>query len=180
MSETNTGAEFLQQKYKLNTDPGVVSAAKRHVQKTGEKIPQGDYASRIKNYLDRLHVIIDPPKLDIDPSKKHQGFDRKQRNIEMLKYSLYDQIIIKPEEVPEGYFQSIIQRHEEEGRPIETIPEETKRNLVSSLVKDQKESLDIWIDYLSSPDAKYPDWFKYYALRSVLVMGRYYKEKMAI
>lgn len=49
--------------------------------------------------------------------------------------------------------------------------------MIDTLIKDQRESLDIWIDYLSSPDAKYPDWFKYYTLRSILVMGRYDKGK---
>lgn len=166
MIEPNIGAEFLQRKYKLNTDPGVVATAKK------TEIPEHNYQTRIQSYLDRLSHLINPP-----PLEGHPNFDRKQRNLEMLKHSLYDQIIIKPEEVPEGYFQSIIQRHKEEGRPIETIPDDIKKDLTDTVIKDQRESLDIWIDYLSSPDAKYPDWFKYYALRSVLVMGRYDKGK---
>lgn len=166
MIEPNIGADFLQRKYKLNTDPGVVATAKK------TKIPEYNYQTRIQSYLNRLSHLINTP-----PLEGHPNFDRKQRNLEMLKHSLYDQIIIKPDEVPEGYFQSIIQRHEEEGRPIETIPDDIKKDLTDTVIKDQKESLDIWIDYLSSPDAKYPDWFKYYTLRSVLVMGRYDKGK---
>jgi len=166
MNETNLGAEFLNKKYQLNTDPWVVATAK----KTG--IPKHNYQTRIQNYLDRLSHLVSPP-----PLEGHPNFDRKQRNLEMLKRSLYEQIIIKPKEMPEGYFQSIIQRHEEEGRPIESIPDEIKKDLADTLIKDQIVSLDTWIDYLSSPDAKYPDWFKYYALRSVLVMGRYDKGK---
>lgn len=150
--EQNIGPEFLQRKYKLSDDH--------------------NYSEKIQNYLDQLSRIINPP-----PLESHPNFDRKQRNLNILKRSLYDQVIIKPEEVPENYFQSIIQRHEEEGRPIESIPKEIKQDLINTLIKDQKESLDTWIDYLSSPDAKYPDWFKYYAIRSVLVMGRYDKEK---
>ncbi len=166
MIEPNIGAEFLQRKYKLNTNPRVVATAKKI------KIPEYDYQTRIQNYLDRLSHLINPP-----PLERYPNFDRKQRNLEMLKHSLYDQIIIKPDEIPEGYFQSIIQRHEEEGRPIETIPDDIKKDLTDTVIKDQRESLDIWIDYLSSSDAKYPDWFKYYTLRSVLVMGRYDKGK---
>ncbi len=161
MIEPNPGAEFLQKKYKLNTDPGVVATAKK------TRIPEHDYQSRIQSYLDRLSHLTSP-----QPLEGHPNFDRKQRNLEMLKHSLYNQIIIKPEEVPEGYFQSIIKRHEEEGRPIDLIPDDIKKDLTDSLIKDQKESLDTWTDYLSSPDAKYPDWFKYHALRSILVMGR--------
>ena len=164
MNEPNIGAEFLQKKYKLNTDPGVVATAKK------TKIPEHNYQTRIQNYLDRLSYLVNPP-----PLEGHPDDDRKQRNLDMLKHSLYDQIIIKPAEVPEGYFQSIVQRHEEEGRPIDSIPDDIRKDLTDSLIKDQRESLDTWIDYLSSPDAKYPDWFKYHALRSVLVMGRYDK-----
>lgn len=166
MIEPNIGAEFLQRKYKLNTDPGVIATAEK------TKIPEYNYQTRIQSYLDRLSHLINPP-----PLEGHPNFDRKQRNLEILKHSLYDQTIIKPDDIPEGYFQSIIQRHEEEGRPIEIIPDDIKKDLTDTAIKDQRESLDIWIDYLSSPDAKYPDWFKYYTLRSVLVMGRYDKGK---
>lgn len=153
MGNINPGAEFLQRKYKLNTDPGVVATAKR------ENIPEHNYPVRIQSYLDRLSHGVEVDKHGV------------------LKYKLYDKTIIKPEEVPESYFQSIIQRHQDEGRSIESIPEEIKKDLTDTLIKDQRESLDIWIDYLSSSDAKYPDWFKYYVLRNVLVMGRYDKEK---
>jgi hypothetical protein len=164
MIESNIGAEFLQRKYKLNTDPGVAATAKK------TKIPKHNYQTRIQNYLDRLSHLASPP-----PLEGHPAFDRKQRNLDILKHSLYDQIIIKPDEIPEGYFQSIIERHVEEGRPIDSIPNDIKKDLTDTVIKDQRESLDIWIDYLSSPDAKDPDWFKYYTLRSVLVMGRYDK-----
>lgn len=45
------------------------------------------------------------------------------------------------------------------------------------IYNDQKKSLDMWVDYLASPDAQYPTWFKYYTLRSVLKMGLYDKSK---
>jgi hypothetical protein len=167
MDESDLGTHFLQRKYKLNTDPGVVATARK------TKVPEHQYQRRIQDYLDRLAHLINP-----FPSETHSaGFDRGRRNLNILKKSLYDQVIIKPEEIPEGYWQSIIKRHEEEGRPIDTIPDDVKKDLTDTLIKDQRESLNIWIDYLTSPDAKYPDWFKYYALRSILVMGRYDKGK---
>lgn len=93
MNEPNPGIEFLQKKYKLNTDPGVVATARK------TKVPEHQYQTRIQNYLDRLSRIINPPSLE-----DHPNFDRRHRNIEMLKHSLYDQVIIKPEEIPEGYW----------------------------------------------------------------------------
>lgn len=155
------GPVFLQKKYRLNTDPQVIATERRRIQHGEKAIPEYLYSNRIQNYLDRLVRDI---KMD-----KHG----------ILKHSLYEQIIIKPAEVPESYFQSVIKRHEEEGRPIESLPEETKKDLVQTLINDQRESLDVWVNYFTSPDAQaqYPDWFKYYVLRSVLVMGRYDKTK---
>jgi len=172
MNESVHAPEFLQKKFRMGNAPEVVSSAERKARHSGLAIPDHDYSGRIQTYLDRLMYLINPPKLE-----KHPNFDRGQRNLRMLKSNLYDQIIIKPEEIPASYWQSIVQKHEEEGRPIEAIPVDVKHELSETLIRDQEESLDIWINYLASPDCKWPDWFKYYALRSVLVMGRYDKGK---
>lgn len=169
--ENSPGPDFLREKYKLQSSPEVERAKERKEKQTGKKMPE-DANTRIQNYLDRFQAVLNPPKLE-----GHENFDRSQRNIEMLKSMLYKQFIIKPEEIPEGYFQNIIQRHEEEGHPIEEIPPEIRTEIVETLIKDQENSLDIWVDYLTSADAKYPDWLKYFAFRSLLVMGRYDKEK---
>jgi len=113
MSGPNSGAEFLQQKYHLTKDAGVVVTANK------KGIPEHKYVDRIQAYLDRVACLINPPPLEGHPDS---GGKRAQRNIAMLKGSLYDHIIIKPEEVPPAYFQSIIDRHAEEGRPIPNIP----------------------------------------------------------
>src|SRR3989344_892563 len=52
-----------------------------------------------------------------------------------------------------------------------------KEQLTEVIITDQESSLDKWIDYLSSPDATYPDWLKYYSIRSILNLGEYDKEK---
>lgn len=162
------GLDFLQRKYTLNRDPLVASSANRHNLRIkrdgGEVIAEHDYSGRIQGYFDHLNDLISHP-------------ERGERNLRFLKDRLYTQIIIKPEEIPDSYWQSIIQKHRDEGRPIEKIPERTKQNLSDTLITDQRESLDIWINYLASSDCKWPDWFRYYTLRSVLVMGRYDKGK---
>src|SRR5262245_19794422 len=38
-------------------------------------------------------------------------------------------------------------------------------------VEEQRVSLTEWLGYLNSPDALYPMWFKYYAVRSLRRMG---------
>jgi hypothetical protein len=49
--------------------------------------------------------------------------------------------------------------------------------LAQTVIDDQRKSLDAWIDYLASDDAKYPDELKYWAFRSILKMGRFDKDK---
>ncbi|OGH22292.1 MAG: hypothetical protein A3F31_02655 [Candidatus Levybacteria bacterium RIFCSPHIGHO2_12_FULL_38_12] len=169
----NTGAEFLQQKYQLNTDPGVKASARRFEQRTWEVIPQSSYVLRIQNYLDRLNNIIHPPKL----VGKEDAESRGERNLSMLKHGLHNRFVIKPEEVPEAYFDSIKRKHREEGHGDIEIPDDYRKELTETLIKDQERSLDNWADYLASDDAKYPDWLKYFAFRSVLRMGRYDKQK---
>ena len=90
---------------------------------------------------------------------------------------LPEKYVTKTKDIPESYWVSICRRHREEGHGEIEIPEEQKSELASDIVAEQTASLDSWIDYLSSEDAEYPDWFKYFAIRSVLRLNRYDKEK---
>ncbi len=42
--------------------------------------------------------------------------------------------------------------------------------------QDQEQSLDRWIDYLTSDDASYPMWFKYYLFRNITKLAQFDKE----
>ncbi|MBI4087741.1 MAG: hypothetical protein HY434_02845 [Candidatus Liptonbacteria bacterium] len=168
---------FLREKYGLHKSHEVERAAKRTEKRTGKKLTLDTVEgadARIQNYLDRLKSVIHPARL-----AGHEGFERGERNLETLKRSLYDQFVIKPEDIPEAYFESVKKRHEEEGRPLDEIPGDIRKELAETITTDQKNSLDEWVDYLASDDAKYPDYLKYFAFRSILRMGRYDKKKKA-
>ena len=158
-------ANFLKKKYDLHNAPEVESAAKRTQARTGEKVPQNPEA-QIQNYLDRFKEIVDRK----DP-------DERERGIEALKKVLYDKFVIKLEDIPEGYYETQRRIAREQGHGDIEISQEQKDQLAEVIITDQQTTLDNWIDYLSSPDAVYPDWLKYYAIRSVLSMGDYDKEK---
>ena len=157
--------EFLKKKYDLHNAPEVEAAAERTQARTGEKVPQTPEA-QIQNYLDRFKEIIERK----DPEKRERG-------MEALKRVLYDKFVIKPEEIPESYYDSQKRIAREQGHGDIQITEDQKRQLAETIITDQETSLDLWIDYLSSSDATYPDWLKYYAIRSVIGMGEYDKEK---
>ena len=155
----------MKDKYGLHKTPEVESAAKRTEVRTGEKVPQNP-AERIQNYLNRFKEIVE-----------RKNPERRERGMEALKHVLYDKFVVKPEEIPEGYFENQRRLAREQGHGDIEIPDEAREQLSEVIVADQKSSLDNWIDYLASEDATYPDWLKYYAFRSVLGMGEYDKEK---
>lgn len=157
--------DFLKRKYDLHNAPEVRAAAKRTEKRSGEKVPQNP-ADRIQNYLNRFKEIIERK----EPAKQERG-------IEALKHILHDKFIIKPEEIPESYFDTQRRIAREQGHGDIEVTDEMREQLTEVAITDQKSSLDQWIDYLSSKDATYPDWLKYYAFRSILSMGEYDKEK---
>lgn len=166
---------FLKKKYDLHNAPETESAVKRTEKinslreasdkKFGEKVSNNPEA-QIQNYLDRFTEIIERK----EPAKRERG-------IEALKHILHDKFVIKAEEIPEAYFDVQKRIAREQGHGDVEIDQETRKQLIEVVITDQKGSLDQWIDYLSSNDATYPGWLKYYSFRSILGMGEYDKEK---
>lgn len=198
--ESTPGPEFLKTKYNLHTSSEVERAALRKEQRTGEKVSQNP-KDRIQNYLDRLKGIIDPPEL-----KGHEGFDRKERNLAMLRRALYKKCVIKPENISQGYVKNILLGNyaEQKGYDREKlklpdindyvlkmfkeetqtdfndfqVPQDQREQVVTLAVKDQETSLDRWFDYLTAEEAEnYPDEFRYWAFAEVLKLGAQDKER---
>lgn len=158
---------FLKKKYaNLHTSPEVMKSAERTEYRKGEKVSEKP-EDRIENYLNRFKEILDRQ----DPEKRAMG-------IEAMKRVLHKQLIISPENIPLDYFLDQEQRIAEQqghGRPEPTPDWEEKK--IKEIQDGQRRSLDAWIDYLSSPDALYPDWAKYWAFRSMTEMGGYNKKE---
>lgn len=156
---------FLKKKYDLHKSPEVESAADRTEKSRDEKVPQKPEA-RIQNYLDRFKEIIDRD----DPHKRERG-------VEALKTVLHREHVIQPDDIPQSYWDHQREIAREQGHGDVEITDQMKQQLAEVLIEDQKSSLDNWVDYMASDDAPYPDWLKYYTVRSVLNLGEYDKEK---
>ncbi|MAG12889.1 hypothetical protein CL630_03725 [bacterium] len=157
--------EFLKKKYDLHNKPEVKSATRRAETITGERVPQKP-TEQIQNYLNRFKEIIERE----DPEKRERG-------MRALKKVLYDKFVIKEDEISESYFDAQQRIAREQGHGDVEISGELREQATEVIITDQKSSMDVWTDYLSSKDATYPDWLKYYAFRSMLGMGEYDKEK---
>jgi len=149
----------------LQTSPEVQRAVEREEQKTGEKVPN-DPAERIEAYTDRLENIFLNPDVHT-----------RERNMEMFRDKIYDALIIKRENFPDSYFELQKRIARERGQAVEEIPENVREQMMDVAIEDQRVSLDAWMDYLSSEDAVYPAWFKYFVWRNVTKLSQFDKER---
>src|SRR3989344_3263293 len=150
MEENAEGPKFLKQKYDLHNSPEVDQAARRTHART-ERVVQPDPLARIQNYLGRFTEITDRK----DPNRRAHG-------IEALKRVLHDKYIIKSNDVPEQTFLLEQRVARELGHGDIEITDKFRERKTQEIISNQIQSLDKWIDYLSSDDANYPDWAKYW------------------
>lgn len=103
--------------------------------------------------------------------------NNKYNGTKLLKEMYYKKYIIKEENIPTSYYEHqkeiILQR----GLGHIEIDEKMKKELALNIINNQKKSLDVWLDYFTSSDIIYPEWFKYYAFQGMVRLGSYDKEK---
>lgn len=106
---------------------------------------------RIQAYLDRLQEII---LENGNGEKSHNG--KKAPSLERLLNFIIKKYVVKAERIPKSYEDP------------------------TSVIQAQVNSLRVWVKYLTSQEAYqyYPDWFRYWAFRSVLSMGKYLPNKV--
>ncbi|MEI7740911.1 MAG: hypothetical protein WCJ29_00220 [bacterium] len=164
--------DIISQKYSdLPGSKPVLRAASRTQTETGEAVPK---EKLVGNYFERIDAVLHPK------NKEGKLDERKrERNIELLRTRFHEKYVIKAADIPESYWKHQEEMFRERGemddyeRAPERVKQETKHRLAETVIEDQRQSLDAWIDYLVSGEAAYPDWFKYYVIREVLQTGSY-------
>lgn len=130
--------------------------------------------------------------------RTHMGHEDDPRVIERIKGYYHKGHVIKPENIPQSYWNLQGEIAINEGRKQDLInagvlieenttqnpdgtsairrifafPQDLKEQAVRIVIANQQQSLDKWVDYLTSDDALYPMWAKYWAFRSVVKMGK--------
>ena len=96
----------------------------------------------------------------------------------LLKSFYYDLYVIKPENIPDAYFQNQVRLARERGYGNIELTEEDKRRMTEEVIDDQKKSLDKWIEYfLYDEESKsYEMWEKYWVFQGLQSLGKYDKE----
>lgn len=128
-------------------------------------LPRDSKDEKVHKYLERLEKV------------ENMARESKYNGMKHLKNLYYRKYVIKPENVPESYFELQKKIALERGFGHVDIDDTTREEMVNTIVEEQKKSLDVWLDYLMSEDAMYPEWFKYYAFQGMLKLGSYDKGK---
>ncbi len=138
-----------------------------------------DKPKDLKEKKERLEKYLD--KLDRVQSRAIS----KEEHVDTLKNLYYDKYIIKPENIPDGYFKSLEKRYLDEGHghhnlvnPDNEIDIDLKEQHINVIIREQKDSLDSWLNYFLSKDSDYlPMWAKVWAFQGMLGIGNLNKEK---
>ena len=122
---------------------------------------------KILNYFDRLEKV-------------HQRVSESKReeDLKLLKNFYYNLYVIKPENIPDSYFEHEKRIMRERGYGDIEITPERKQILINQIIEDQKASLDKWIEYfLFDEESKsYEMWEKYWVFQGLQQLGKYNKE----
>ena len=115
----------------------------------------------VKKYIERLERVH-------EKAINH----KTDTGINVLKDFYYDKYVIKKENIPESYIEYLDKvQFDQYGIHMNESQKEEQKDLI---IENQKESLNEWLDYFTSEDAKfYPTWAKYWAFQGMLTIGNY-------
>lgn len=122
---------------------------------------------RIIKYFNRLEEVHNK----VSETKSEAGE-------KLLKNFYYDLYVIKPENIPESYFNNQIVLARERGYGNIILSDKDKKRMIEQVIDDQKETLDKWIEYfLYDEESKsYEMWEKYWVFQGLQTLGKYDKE----
>lgn len=156
-------------KYDLHNSRETESAANRHSSESHPNTAE----EKVQNYLYRF----------IEIAERKDSHER-ERGINAAKNVLLSHSVIKPNDIPQNYwdFQERILRERGQAGDWDSASDQEKERMrhqqAEALISDQKKSLENWLDYFASDDSDYiPPALKYWAFRSVTKMVEYDKEK---
>ena len=149
----NNGEDFLNKLYRE------MHMSNEVIHKAG---PSDTPEEKIRKYISRLEHA-------------HELSRKSEHSLELLKKFYYDKYLIK--ELPESYINLQKEIARKEGYGNVYVSDEMKQEMLDQVRKNQKSTLDLWIDYFISEDSMYPTWFKVYAFKGMLGLSAFNKEK---
>lgn len=157
-------AHFLHSRDNQLQKSAEVSSVVGYMQQYGEKVPNSADA-RIGAYLGFLATDVNDGFLTGDQASI-------QRQVEAS-------IIDATPQTAEAYFMFNAKVAAEQGIRVEArdVSADVKLADVQRIQSDQRKQLTEWAQYLNSPDAPYPDWFKHYVMTTVPKLTKFNDQK---
>jgi len=123
-----------------------------------------DKFNNLKEYFDML-------------SDMHNRVTTLEHRKEILKKLYHERYVIKPDDIPENYYELQKQIVLNSGKGYLIIDDKKKKEFQDEVIKNQEESLDRWLDYfLSEETNNYPFWVKYWAFQGMLKLGSFNRD----
>lgn len=165
-------------KYGVDKKEPVVLAGEQKAEEQKDSNIAKDPNERIEAYLDDFKdIFIRSDKKMSDEERKEDDAKRKER-VNGIKPFLYNAYIIKEEDFPESYFLYQQNKAKEENRPEIILTPEYRRAEYDKNAKAQRETLDMWVDYITSDDIPFSPAIKYFVFKGALTLGGFEDEKI--
>lgn len=98
-------------------------------------------------------------------------FERLYKNI-----FFYRKFVIRKEDIPDSYFENLINEAKKEGRKL-SFTEEEKKEKIIGLINDQKKTLDEWINYFLYGNGRFYEMYKqFWAFQGLQKLGVFDKK----
>jgi hypothetical protein len=153
---------LVQEKFDLHNAPEV-KLITTFIQAKGEHLTNVPEAT-VGHYLGEL-------------SARHSLFNKNVVNAQVRRNNQAKAHIIQPEQVTDSYFENLKKIAREQGHGDILTTEYERERQIRVIQADQFHSFKRWADYLSSDDAPFPTWFKYFTYRGMSKLGAYDGEK---
>ncbi len=144
----NKNIKFIKETYDLHNDKNLQTYAEKN-----NKINKSDPNSVIGNLMNKYANSI-KSKLELDDT----------RPIANIKNFLHNNIITKPENIPQEYWNFY---EKTINIPDWKLTKEQKEKKTQEIINGQKNRINQWIDYLSNNNLDYPIELKYRVIRSI-------------
>ena len=126
----------------------------------------GNKNENIQRYIDRMQEL-----------HERVALSTRTHDLDLLKQFYYRKYVIKEEDIPKSYFEHQKEIALERGYGYIELSDYQKKEMILTMINDQKKSLDVWIDYFVNNDSSYiPMWAKYWAFQGMLSLGSYDKK----
>jgi hypothetical protein len=169
------GETLLHKKFPtLHTSVFVVRELKRQRELRKGKLVSvsekpADKISDFMQVLSRTHLGLG----STDDGIAAKSIQDQQAVLKRIKQVYFRDLVIKPEDVPHRVFELDQQIYIDQGITPPEITEEYKKDKIAQIIANQKDSLERWIDYFTSPDSSYiPTELKYLVWQSISKMGK--------